>query len=328
MNTVLNTLFDNRTLSRSEAREALIDVAAGNSTPTHIAAFITVFLLRRISANELSGFRDALLELCTPVDLSDYDPLDMVGTGGDNKNTFNISTLSCFVAAGAGVTIAKHGNYAVSSSCGSSNVLEQLGYRFPASEEKLKADIEKAGICFLHAPLFHPALKNVAAIRKELKVRTFFNMLGPIINPARPSKQVLGVYSNDLGDLYAEVLKASGIKYSIIHSIDGYDEISLTGSYRVITNDSDRIIDPAEQGLPRVTAQSISGGDTIEESAKIFTGILNGSGTREQNEVVAANAAAAISLYYPQLSTSDSIEMARESLLSKKALNVLNNLLS
>lgn len=328
MNSVLSTLFDHRTLSRREAHEALVQVAAGNPAPAHVAAFITVFLLRKISVDELSGFRDALLELCTPVDLREYNPLDMVGTGGDNKNTFNISTLSCFVAAGAGVAIAKHGNYAVSSSCGSSNVLEQIGYRFPASEQKLKADMEKAGICFLHAPLFHPALKNVAAIRKEFKVRTFFNMLGPVINPARPSKQVLGVYSHELADLYAEILKTSGIDYSIIHSLDGYDEISLTGPYRIINNQSDRTIDPAEEGLSVVTPQSISGGDTVEESAKIFTRILEGNGTREQNEVVAANAAAAINLYYPKLSFSDSIGMARESLRSKKALNVLKNLIS
>lgn len=327
MNAVLNTLFEQQTLSKAEAKSALFSITSGESTQAQIASFMTVYLLRKISANELFGFRDALLELCHRIDLSEFNPMDLVGTGGDNKNTFNISTLSCFVAAGAGAKIAKHGNYAVSSSCGSSNVLEYLGYKFSSSEDELKSQMEKAGICFLHAPLFHPALKRVAEIRKELKVKTFFNMLGPLLNPVFPKKQVLGVYSQELAELYSQILKQTDNEYAIIHTLDGYDEISLTGPYRLISNESDMIIDPEKEGFIKVDAASISGGDTIEESAKIFLDILKGEGTAAQNEVVIANAAAAVKCYFPKLSSCDAILMARESLSSKKALNIFKKII-
>lgn len=327
MNAVLNTLFEQQTLTKNNAKDALIQIASGESTPSQIAAFMTVFLLRKISADELAGFREALLSLCTKVDLSEYEPMDLCGTGGDNKNTFNISTLASFVAAGAGVKIAKHGNNAVSSSCGSSNVLEFFGYKFSDSEDVLKADMERAGICFLHAPLFHPALKRVAEIRKELKVKTFFNMLGPLINPAFPKKQVLGVYSEELAELYAQILQQTEIEYAIIHTLEGYDEISLTGPYRLISRGSDTVVDPEQTGFKLIKAEAILGGDTVEESARIFMDILSCNGSAEQNEVVVANAATAIQCYFPQISFADAVAMARESLLSKKALTTFKKLI-
>jgi anthranilate phosphoribosyltransferase len=327
MNAVLNTLLDHEVLSREEAKQAIIDIATGANHPAQVSAFITVFLMRPVAAEELGGFREGLLELCHPVDLSEYDPMDICGTGGDGKNTFNISTLSAFVAAGAGVKVAKHGNNSVSSACGSSNVLEYFGYRFSSSQEKLKADLEKAGICFLHAPLFHPALKALAEIRRALKVKTFFNMLGPLIHPASPSRQLSGVYSMQLVDHYKSILGAAGKDFSIVYSLDGYDEISLTGAFRIATNNSDTIFQPVDAGFKRIDPEAIAGGNTIDESAAVFERILNGNGTEEQNSVVIANAAAAIHCCRPQLSLGDAAEMAKGSLESKQALKTFKTLL-
>lgn len=328
MKTILNNLFNNQCLSRSEAKQALIDIADGNKNTSQVTAFITVFLMRKISAEELAGFRDALIDLGKKVNLAGFAPMDLCGTGGDNKDTFNISTLSSFVVAGAGIPIAKHGNYAVSSSCGSSNVLEYFGYRFTDSEEELSKQLERSRICFLHAPLFQPSLKKVADIRKDLQVKTFFNMLGPLIHPASPHKQLLGVYSMELADLYSQLLAETNKEYSIVHSLDGFDEISLTGPYRVITRNSDTILIPENEGFKTIEASELIGGTSIESSAKIFRDILNGNGTSSQNEVVIANAAMAINCYRPELSSSDTVEMAKESLYSKKALQTFKNLIN
>ncbi|MES2565827.1 MAG: anthranilate phosphoribosyltransferase [Bacteroidota bacterium] len=328
MKTILNTLFTSKHLTRTEAKNALIDIATGSVPPAQIASFMTVYLMRKISVEELAGFRDALIELVTKVDLSDFLPMDLCGTGGDNKDTFNISTLSSFIVAGAEIPIAKHGNYAVSSSCGSSNVLEYFGYRFTDSEDELKRHLERSGICFLHAPLFHPALKKVAGVRKELQVKTFFNMLGPLIHPASPEKQLLGVYSMELADLYSQLLFETNKDYCIVHSLDGFDEISLTGPYRIIERHSDTIFNPEEEGFKTIQASEIVGGTSVESSANIFIDILNGNGTTSQNSVVIANAAAAIKCYKPALSTFESIEIAKESLDSKKALLTFKNLIN
>ena len=328
MKAILKSLFQQQILTQENAKDAIISIATENYHPTQVSAFITVFLLRPISTEELSGFREGLFELCQRINLSEYNPMDICGTGGDSKNTFNISTLASFVAAGAGIKIAKHGNYAVSSACGSSNILEYFGYKFSSSESLLKADIERAGICFLHAPLFHPALKKVAEIRNELGVKTFFNMLGPLIHPASPSKQLAGVYSMSLADHYSIILKKSDTDYAIVHSLDGYDEISLTGPFRIITKESDNILEPEKVGFKKIKPETILGGTSVKESAKVFQDILNGSGTMEQNEVVIANAAFAINCYHPVLSLPDSIETAREALLSKKALQVFKSLMN
>ena len=327
MRAILNSLFENHMLTRFEAKDALLQITNGNSNSTQTTAFITAYLMRKITVEELTGFRDALLETGHRVNLSEFNPMDLCGTGGDNKNTFNISTLSAFVAAGAGVWVAKHGNYAISSSCGSSNILEYFGYKFTNSVEKLKYEMSGAGICFLHAPLFQSSLKAVSGIRKDLQCKTFFNMLGPLINPASPGKQMLGVYSKELALLYSQILKNSSNDYQIIYSEDGYDEISLTGPYRKITRFSDKIYHPEQEGFTKVTHESIIGGSNIDESAQIFLNILNGKGTIEQNEVVIANAASAINCYFPMLEKSDAKAMARESLISKKALLTFKKLI-
>ncbi len=294
MKQILRTLFAYKALDRAEARDVLLQMGRGNYNEHEITAFMTVYLMRSITIDELQGFRDALMELCLPVDLGNIQTLDIVGTGGDGKNTFNISTLACFIAAGAGQPIAKHGNYGASSVSGSSNVMEQMGYRFSNDPEKLKREIETTGITFMHAPLFHPALKIVAPIRKNLGVRTFFNMLGPMVNPSHPAVQLVGVYSPEMGRIYNYLLQASGKPFTIIHSLDGYDEISLTNDTKVITQSGERLMTPEQLGKRMVLEQDIRGGDTPEEAAQIFTRIIKGEGTWAQNAVVLANAAMAL----------------------------------
>jgi anthranilate phosphoribosyltransferase len=282
-------------------------------------------MMRNISLQELEGFKQALLELCIKIDLSEYNAIDLCGTGGDNKDTFNISTLSAFVTAGAGVNVTKHGNYGVSSSCGSSNVLEYLGIKFSNNFDFLRKSIEKCGICILHAPLFHPAMKHVAPIRKELGLKTFFNILGPLVNPSFPKNQIVGVYSLELARLYSYLFQKTKKNYAIIHSLDGYDEISLTGATKIISRKEENVYEPNDMGLTRSNPKSISGGNSIKESAEIFMNILNNKGTNSQNEVIYANSGLAISTALG-ISLNEGIEKAKESLFSNQALKTFNNL--
>jgi anthranilate phosphoribosyltransferase len=282
-------------------------------------------MMRNITLEELQGFKEALLELCIKIDLSDYNTIDLCGTGGDNKDTFNISTLSAFVTAGAKVNVSKHGNYGVSSSCGSSNVLEFLGIKFSNNKDFLKKSIEKSGICILHAPLFHPAMKNVAPIRKELGLKTFFNILGPLVNPSFPKNQIVGVFNLELARLYSYLFQKTNKNYAIIHSLDGYDEISLTGNVKIITRNEENIFSPQDLSLQKLNSKSINGGETIKESAKIFMNILQNKGTKSQNQVIFANAGLAISTAL-NISIEDGIEKAKEALKSNKAFEAFNKL--
>ncbi len=320
MKELLNYLFEHKTLSKQDAKAALMAITKGDVNFAQTAAFCTVYRMRSITVEELEGFRDAMLELCLHVDLGEVDAIDVCGTGGDGKNTFNISTITTFVAAGAGVKVAKHGNYAVSSSVGSSNVLEHVGIKFTNDVALLRNCMDASGIAIMHAPLFHPAMKNVAPIRKELGVKTFFNILGPIVNPSFPSKQMVGVYSLELARLYAYLYQHSSKRFLVIHSVDGYDEISLTGNFKMITDVSEKLVTPAEIGRKKLFAEEIYGGNSIEESSKIFMNILKGKGTEAQNEVVMANAGMAIYCANPSMSIFDAQEKAKESLLSGKAL--------
>ncbi|MBL4734994.1 MAG: anthranilate phosphoribosyltransferase [Flavobacteriales bacterium] len=324
----LEYLFEQKTLTRERARELLVNIAEGEYNGSQLASFLTVFIMRSITVEELAGFRDALLELCVKVDLSEYETIDLCGTGGDGKDTFNISTLSSFVTAGAGVKVAKHGNYGVSSACGSSNVIQHLGYEFTSDPDKLRKQIDEAGICFLHAPLFHPAMKNIAPIRKEMGVKTFFNMLGPMVNPSFPKNQVVGVFNLELARKYAYLYQNSEKRYSIIHALDGYDEISLTGRFKVISNEGERLLSPQDLGLETVKASDLYGGATVEESGEIFTSILKGNGTKTQNQVVVANAGMAISCIHSEKSMEECIGLARESLESGAAHKCLTTLLA
>lgn len=294
MKKILNYLFEYKTLTRQQAKDVLVNMSNGGYNESEISAFITVYLMRSITIDELQGFKEALLELAMPVDVKEHDVMDIVGTGGDGKNTFNISTLSCFIAAGTGNKVAKHGNYGASSISGSSNVMEQLGYRFTTDSSILNRELERSNICFLHAPMFHPALKAVGAIRKNLGVRTFFNMLGPMVNPAFPAYQLVGVYNLEMARIYNYMLQEGGTAFTIIHSLDGYDEISLTGDTKIITNKGEQILTAETLGKRTVQASDIYGGNSPEEAAAIFLKILKGDGTWAQNAVVIANAAMAL----------------------------------
>lgn len=326
MKKILNYLFEHKSLSREQAKEVLHTMSANVYSDAEIAAFITVYLMRSISIDELQGFRDALMELCVPVDLNGYEVIDIVGTGGDGKNTFNISTLSCFIVAGTGNKVAKHGNYGASSISGSSNVMEQLGYRFKADNDSLKKELDEANICFLHAPLFHPALKVVGQVRKNLGVRTFFNMLGPMVNPASPRYQLVGVYNLEMARIYNYMLQQGSSAFTIIHALDGYDEISLTGDTKVITNAGEKIFSAEELGKRMVDPADIHGGNSVEEAAKIFLRILKGDGSWAQNAVVLANSAMALQCTGRYKSYEECYQLAVESLESGRAYRLLQKL--
>ena len=325
MKEILNRLINQETISKEEAKKVLVNISKGIYNNSQIASFLTVYMMRSISVEELAGFREALLDLCLSIDLSDFNTVDLCGTGGDGKDTFNISTLASFVTAGAGIKVAKHGNYGVSSSCGSSNVLEHLGIKFSNEESFLQQSIDKVGICILHAPLFHPAMKNVAPIRKELGVKTFFNMLGPMVNPSFPKNQMVGVFNLELARMYGYLYQTTDKNYAILHDLAGYDEISLTDRTKMITNSEDKIIRPADLGIQSITQSDIYGGKSVKESAEIFLKVLEGEGTEAQTNVVCANAGLAISIVN-QSSHQDGFELARESLLGKKALNTFKKL--
>lgn len=325
MKNILNRLINNELLSREEAKNVLVNISNGSYNPSQIAAFLTVYMMRSISIEELSGFREALQELCVRIDLSDYNTIDLVGTGGDGKDTFNISTLASFLTAGAGVKVTKHGNYGVSSITGSSNVMESLGIKFSNDAGFLKKCVEEAGICILHAPLFHPAMKNVGPIRKELGVRTIFNILGPMINPSFPKNQLLGVFNLELARMYGYLYQNTDSNFTIVHALDGYDEVSLTGATKVITHSTEGMLNPEDFGVQKIMQSEIEGGKTVEESAQMFLNIISGKGTEAQNNVVCANSGLAIATV-TGCTPLEGFEKAKESLFSGKGLAALKKL--
>lgn len=328
MKKLLLRLFEHQTLSREEAKAILLRISAGEFDPMQVASFVTVFNVRAITLEELQGFRDALLELCVKVDLGGVDTIDIVGTGGDGKNTFNISTLSAVVVAGAGYKVSKHGSYGVSSSVGSSDVLIAMGYEFTNDSERLKRQLDQANICFLHAPLFHPAMKEVVPVRKALKVPTFFNMLGPLVNPLQPKYQLFGTFNLALSRMYQYVMQQTGRQFSIVYALDGYDEISLTGQFKLRTNQSEQLMSAADLGAPTLTQKDLHGGDTAEEASTIFKNVLANECTTAQLEVVAANAGVAIHCIKPNQSLADCIAEAKESIVSKRAQATFKQLLN
>jgi anthranilate phosphoribosyltransferase len=312
-------------LSKEEAKNVLVNISNGSYNTSQISAFLTVYMMRSISIEELAGFREALLELCIRVDLSTYNTIDLCGTGGDGKDTFNISTLASFVVAGAGIKVAKHGNYGVSSISGSSNVMEKLGIKFSNENDFLERSLDQAGICILHAPLFHPAMKNVGPIRKDLAVKTFFNMLGPMVNPSFPKNQLVGVFNLELARMYAYFYQSTDVNFTILHSLDGYDEISLTSPTKIITSSMEGMLSNESFDIRLLSQNEIEGGKTIDESAQMFTDIISGKGTEAQNNVVCANAGMAIATV-TKCSPLEGFQIAKESLLSEKGLKALNKL--
>ncbi|NQY67524.1 MAG: anthranilate phosphoribosyltransferase [Flavobacteriales bacterium] len=328
MKEILNHLFDHNTLGKAAAKAVLTDIGSAKYNNSEIAAFLTVFQMRDITIEELGGFREALLDLCVRIDLSDFETIDMCGTGGDSKNTFNISTLSSFIVSGAGISVAKHGNYGVSSGCGSSNVIEHLGYTFTNDQDVLRKQLQDAGICFLHAPMFHPAMKNVGPVRREVGVKTFFNMLGPMVNPSFPQNQVVGVFNLELARMYNYLYQDIDRNYVILHALDGYDEISLTGDFKMIDRNRERVLSPSDLGMKKITQEEIHGGGTVEGAAKIFMSILEGKGTEAQNNAVIANSGMGIYCAKKNTSIEDALGYAKESLESGKALGALKKLMS
>lgn len=325
MKKLLQYLYAGNNLSQDEAQIALKDIASGNQNDAQIAAFLTVYNMRLPTTDELVGFRNAMLELAIPIKFKHKNTLDIVGTGGDGKDTFNISTLACFVCAGVGLKVTKHGNYGVSSVSGSSDVLEYLGINFAKTQDQLIDQLDAANITFMHAPLFHPAMKNVAHVRKQLQLKTIFNLLGPIVNPSSPTSMIIGVHNEIVGKLYKEVLKATNVNFSIVHALDGYDEISLTGDTKIFTKKNIQVHEPKSFGFKAIKQEDLFGGKTVDTNAKIFLDILNGKGTEAQHNVVLANAALAISLY-EQNSYNAALSIAQQSLFSGKALESFNNL--
>jgi anthranilate phosphoribosyltransferase len=326
MKALLNDLFQHKRLSSLEAKNILLEISTSRFNEAHLASFMTVFMMRPISVDELSGFRDALIELAIKVDFSDFNTIDIVGTGGDSKNTFNISTLTSFIIAGTGQKVTKHGNYSVSSTSGSSDMLESFGYNFTNDQETLKRQLENANICFLHAPKFHPAMKVVGPTRKALALKTFFNILGPLVNPCRPKNSMLGTYNLEIARLYNYLLQQDSANYGIVHSLDGYDEISLTSEFKLFTKSGEQIIKPEELGQKRILQSDIYGGNSVKDAAKIFMNILEGRGTKAQNNVVLTNAAFALKIIDPTQSFDEAFSIAQNSLFGGKAKKCLQKL--
>ena len=320
MKQLLYRLFEHQYLGREEARVILQNIAEGRYNDAQIASLITVFLMRSISVEELTGFREALLDMRVPIDLAEFKPIDIVGTGGDGKNTFNISTCSCFVVAGAGYNVVKHGNYGATSVSGASNVMEQHGIKFTNNNDQLRRNMEACHITYLHAPLFNPALKAVAPVRKNLGVRSFFNMLGPLVNPAMPAYQLLGVYNLPLLRLYNYTYQESGTRFAVVHSLDGYDEISLTADFKVAMPEKEKIYSPELLGFKRCQEADLDGGSTPEEAARIFDAVLENKATEAQRNFVVINSAFAIQVICPEKSIETCIAEAKESLDSGRAL--------
>ncbi len=318
MKEFLKILSERKHLKREEAKALILLMTSGKADVNLIASILTAYHFLSPNLDEIKGFRAALYERCLSIDLSEFQPMDLCGTGGDGKDTINISTLSAFVVSSCGYPIAKHGNYGSSSICGSSNILEYLGYRFKHSEEELKTELDRNQLCFIHAPLFHPCLKQVAPVRKALGIKTFFNLLGPLVNPCRPKIQSSGVFNLDVMRQYHYLLQESHEKHSIVYSMDGYDEVSLTGKFKLLTTHGEQVLHPNDLDLLTVKKEDIKGGSNIKESAEIFLKILQGKGSSKQNSVIAINSAIAMQCYDSSKSIQHYYEDASDCLLSGK----------
>ena len=322
MKDILNRMLNHEELTREETRDILVGITRSEYPNEQITALLTALQMRGITVDELLGFRDGLLETGVPVPLDCDRYIDVVGTGGDRKNTFNISTTSCFVIAGAGSKVAKHGNYAATSTSGASNVIANHGVKFTDDIDRLNRCINECGIVYLHAQLFAKAMKFVGPIRKALQFPTCFNLLGPIVNPSKPQCQLLGVANLDQMRLYNNVYQKIGLDYGIVNSIDGYDEISLTGDFKVTTNNYERIFKPSDLGFTIIKPEELRAGANEQEAKEIFDAVLANTALPAQKNVVLANAAFAIQvLEKGKKDIEECIDIARESIDSGKALD-------
>lgn len=319
MKKILLKLFQHQILTQEEAAEVMSKIAAGEYNNEEVAAFISVYMMRSIELSELIGFRNALIETALPIDLSEFDSVDIVGTGGDGKNTFNISTCAGFVVAGAGYKVVKHGNYGATSISGASNVLEYFGAKFSINSDEIKQKLDTSGFTYLHAPLFNPAMKNVLTIRKNLGFRTFFNVLGPLINPAQPRNNLLGTYDLKMMRLYSYIYQSLDKKFSVVHSMDGYDEISLTYRSKVINNKGEQILEPEDIGFKRLKQAELTGGKSVADAASIFLNVLDNKATEAQKNAVIINAAVTIQTIEPDKTLETCINEATKALVNGKA---------
>ncbi len=320
MKEYLMKMVEGQTLTRQEAHDVLVGITQEKYNDCQIAALLMGMQTRGVTVEELLGFRDGLLETGKRINLDDYDTLDIVGTGGDGKNTFNISTCAAFVIAACGYKVTKHGNGSATSVSGASNVLQAHGVKFTADEDMLRRSLDETGICYLHAPLFAYGMKFVGPTRKAMGIPTCFNLLGPFVNPCRPKNSLHGTATHDQQRLYVNVHQSIGDNYGVITSYDGYDEISLTSGFKLVTNFFEKVFTPKDLGLNYISPEEIYGGDTPEEAWKVFDSVLDGTSLQAQRDVVIANAACGIAVMDCNQSIEDSVMMAREALESGRAL--------
>ncbi|MCQ2266888.1 MAG: anthranilate phosphoribosyltransferase [Bacteroidaceae bacterium] len=320
MKQYLLRLIEGETLQREDTHHIMLNVTKEQYSEHQIAALLMALQTRGVTVDELLGFRDGLLETGKYVNFEDQNTLDIVGTGGDGKNTFNISTCSAFVIAGAGYKVTKHGNGGSTSVSGASNVLQGHGVKFTDNEDTLRRSLDEAGICYFHAPLFAYGMKFVGSTRRALQVPTCFNLLGPLVNPCHPKNSLHGTANQSQLRLYTAVHQKIGDKYGVVTSYDGYDEISLTSGFKMTTNHFEKVFTPKDLGFNYVEPMDIYGGQTAEEAMKIFDSVLEGTCTEAQKNVILANAACGISVMERNLSIEESVAIARESLESGKAL--------
>lgn len=325
MKNILHKIINRAQLTKDEAYQCMLAIGNAELHDAQTVAVMAGIQMRGLQLDELNGFRQALLELALPMKFDIGDSIDVCGTGGDGKNTFNISTSTAFVLASMGYKVVKHGNYGVSSLCGSSNVLESLGYTFTNDKDALQRQLDNANICFMHAPLFHPALKAVAPLRKALGIATFFNSMGPLVNPAHPTHQLSGTYSLELAKQYQHVLRSDRENFTILHGMDGYDELTFIGATRILGKERDEIIGNSPIAT-NIQLQQISGGETVQESAAILVNVLQGKGTEQQNIVLAGNVALALQTFDPEKSFETAFAQAYEAILSGNAINHLKKI--
>src|SRR6218665_2598015 len=320
----IEKIINRSALSQEEAKSCMLLIGNGEMNDAQIVALMTGLQFRGLELNELKGFCSALLELAIPVTLDFEEAIDVCGTGGDEKNTFNISTTTAFILASMGYKVIKHGNYGVSSLCGSSNVLEYLGIDFTSDSSILQRQLDKTNLCFLHAPLFHPALKVVAPLRKQLGTSTFFNGLGPLVNPAKPTHQLVGTYNLELAKLYQHVLQNERKNFTVIHGLDGFDELTFIGPTRILGKTIDSIIEGDNQHF---SLTDLSGGETVAESAKILVDLLEGNGTTAQNQVLAGNVALGLQTFSPSTNFQDAYAEAKAFIESGNGISSFKQLL-
>jgi len=315
----LKKILRQEQLNINESEAFIHAIANDEFSEVELGGILTAIQMRGLTLDEFKGFRNALESYADRVSLYTNEAIDVCGTGGDGKDTFNISTTTAFILSAMGYKVIKHGNYGVSSICGSSNVLEYLGFNFTKDEQVLNQQLEKQNICFIHAPLFHPVLKKVAPVRKQLGVGTFFNAMGPLLNPIQPKFQLTGTYSLELAKIYQVLLRDKRQSFKVVYALDRYDELTLTADARVLGNNSDEILNANSFGVEVTSPENLKGG-SIEQSANMLRSILGGHASEELINVVASNTALGMSCFHPEKQYKILFEEAKAFISSGQAI--------